>query len=65
MTEQQSITGWPEHAGHGRWKLIAPCTYCACGVRLYNGKPPKTRGGQREMADAMEKIFADREARRD
>ena len=56
MTGEQSISGWPEHANHGRWKRIAPCTYCACGARLYNGKPPKDRAGQRSMADVVEKI---------
>lgn len=62
MPETPSLSGWPEHAEHGRWTLVKPCIYCACGARLYNGTAPVTIDEQREMAQAMEAIAKRRAA---
>ena len=53
---EPSLSGWPEHAEHGRWRRVKPCVYCACGTRLYNGGVPKNVDEQREMAAVIERI---------
>lgn len=59
----ESLTAWPEHAEHGRWKRVKPCVYCACGARLYNGSLPEDIDGQRAMAAEVEAFFQRRQAK--
>lgn len=46
------------HKPHGLWRRKRRCVYCPCGARLYQGKAPRTKAEQRDIADALDAIAA-------